>query len=251
MIVGGAGADMHTVYPLPLVVAAFAGALCFAGGCAGLIGIGDLDVVSSDGGTMDSSAPFDAIEGAKRSGDAKSDGTASDGTASDGTASDGTASDGAPSEDAPSGDEGADTASSGGVPCPTSACAAGETCCGEVANGGLVLTCANGACSGGASAINCVVPAGCSAGAYCCATVVLNGGSVPTCVKQSVGTDCEAQCVTSIAVSCTTTDTLRLCAQASDCDPNHAQCCACAIGQLSAYICADPTQVATLNLTCL
>jgi len=232
MIVAGAWADMHSVYPLPIVVAALAGALCFAGGCAGLIGIGDLNVVSGDAGAKDSFTPFDAIEGAPPSNDAEPDGA---------------------SEDALSSDAGSDIAASGAVPCPSSPCTVGGICCADVVDGGVGLFCASGACSGGGSPINCVGPAGCEGGTpYCCASIVLNGGSVPTCVTQSARTDCAAQCITSIPVSCTTTDTLRLCAQPSDCDSNHSKCCAWSIGQLSAYICVDATQAASLNLlTCL
>jgi hypothetical protein len=204
--------------------------MCFAGGCAGLIGIGELDVVPADGGgARDSLTPFDALEGTTPPGDGAS---------------------GDASEEAPPGDAGVDTAPNGEVPCPSSPCAVGGICCADVADGSVALACASGTCTGGGSPINCAGPAGCEGGTpYCCASLVLNGGSVPECVTQSARTDCAATCITSIPVSCTTTDTWRLCVQASDCESNHPLCCAYGVGQLSVNICVDNVQQASLNLT--
>lgn len=221
---------MHSVYPVPLVAAAVGAALFLAGGCAGLIGIGDLNIGSDGGGggAKDSPAPGDSFVDTEQASDAGEE---------------------AVTQEASPGDAGAE-ATSGAVPCPGSPCATGDVCCAAPDDGGVTLSCVAGACSMSNSTISCSSPAACNGGVpYCCASVVLAGGSVPTCTRQSVDTSCQAQCVTSIPVSCTTTDTLRLCTQSADCESNHPLCCAYGIGQLSISICVDSTQKAALNLT--
>jgi hypothetical protein len=110
--------------------------------------------------------------------------------------------------------------------CPNQECPASETCCAEPVDGGITLGC-QGACPG--DTIRCTTPADCPGGApICCATVRLTGGTPPSCSVGSATSSCSAQCSEVLNLSCKTTDTLRLCGAASDCngDPfGNTFCC--------------------------
>jgi hypothetical protein len=80
----------------------------------------------------------------------------------------------------------------------------------------------------GADTIDCLHPTDCTSG-ICCESVVVNGGQAPNCVVQSLASRCANDCKTVLTASatCQGTDTLHICAQASDCqnDASNPNCC--------------------------
>jgi hypothetical protein len=113
----------------------------------------------------------------------------------------------------------------GGPNCPSAPCASGS-CCADFAAGGPVCE-AN--CPSG-DQLQCVTPSDCvnsSQGPDCCGTLVVNGGNIPACNFASLTSSCQSSCTTNIVISCTATDTVRLCGQGSDCaaDPQNPNCC--------------------------
>jgi hypothetical protein len=110
---------------------------------------------------------------------------------------------------------------------------------------------ANDASDGGGLA--CTSPAGCEAGTpLCCGTVVLNGGTPPNCTASSVTSACTTQCATAFVSNCSGTETVRLCAQASDCsDPTYNKCCTFGSGNQSLTFCSSQAIATGAGASCL
>jgi hypothetical protein len=115
--------------------------------------------------------------------------------------------------------------SSGGTTfgCPTAPCSPGEVCCTQA--GAASIACSPACMS--TDTLECLHPGDCSNGRDCCETVAVQGGQAPNCMVQSLSSRCEANCKTSFTTTCQGTDTLHVCAQASDCsnDANSPNCC--------------------------
>jgi hypothetical protein len=94
--------------------------------------------------------------------------------------------------------------------------------------------------------LDCLQPTDCTSG-ICCETVVLGGGMAPNCAVQSLSSTCANDCATTLRPNCQGTDTLHICAQASDCqnDTVNPNCCQVA-GQL---VCVSDT-LAMSGLQC-
>jgi len=110
-----------------------------------------------------------------------------------------------------------------GIGCPSAPCSNGEVCCTQP--GAASIACSP-ACSPD-DTLDCLVPSDCNSGKACCETVGVQGGQAPNCTVQSLSSRCEANCNTTLTTTCQGTDTLHICAQASDCssDANSPNCC--------------------------
>ncbi len=94
--------------------------------------------------------------------------------------------------------------------------------------------------------IRCLQPSDCQGNQACCETVALGGGQAPMCAIAGVSSECRVTCTTLLLPACTGTDTLRLCAQGSDCnDPTSPSCCM--LNQQ--YVCVG--QQLASNLQCM
>jgi hypothetical protein len=232
-------------------------------GCAALTGIGDLQVVDDGGGSpgADSASGHDgdgthndggAVDVADASGTIDGhDGhvTMDGGGITEGGGAD--SSEGASASDASDGEAAAD-AGAVVVDCPSAPCAAGQVCCAEPANGGLLLQCETAPCANRVGPVACTSPAGCGQGApYCCGTFVLGPPVGLFCTVASATTSCTAACVTNIAPTCTQTDTPRLCATPADCEPQHPLCCGYGLGQFTENTCLNAMEQNLLAATCM
>ncbi len=77
------------------------------------------------------------------------------------------------------------------------------------------------------------------------------GGALPNCDVQSVSTQCttKAACHSSIALSCTATDTVPMCTTGTDCAAGD-ECCTVSVGGQNMQGCVS-TMIADLaKLTC-
>jgi len=136
-----------------------------------------------------------------------------------------------------------DTTPSGdsGIACGTTTCTGGDICCATPKEGGVDFACAK-ACSDGGVPLSCDGPEDCSGStAICCGTLTVGPGTVPSCPIKSAAASCKSTCTTSIAPSCDTTNTVRLCHKKSDCaaDTANANCCQFATGTTSATFCVS------------
>jgi len=102
--------------------------------------------------------------------------------------------------------------------------------------------------------IGCTEPSNCSGSTPdCCGTAKLDGmdagETFPHCYVGSLTTSCVAKCVSKIQVSCMATETLHVCAAASDCasDTANPNCCPVA----GYHVCVSNILKALGTLTCL
>jgi hypothetical protein len=83
--------------------------------------------------------------------------------------------------------------------------------------------------SGGGTTPTCDKPSDCSgSGDVCCGTIPITGGSVPNCTTDPIMIACTpgSMCKTSLGMSCSGTQIVRLCTANSDCTESGAnQCC--------------------------
>lgn len=124
-----------------------------------------------------------------------------------------------------------------GVQCGATKCALGQVCCPSSLNGQITLSCAASCPSG--NGLECDGPEDC-AGKTCCAKTTTSSGTFPNCPVSSAASKCEASCATSIAFSCASTNTVRLCHAKSDCtEPANSACCTFELGGNTSTFCAS------------
>jgi hypothetical protein len=79
------------------------------------------------------------------------------------------------------------------------------------------------------ASFGCMDPSTCaSAMPVCCGTIPLTGGTIPNCTQGQISSACDtsAHCPTNIGLSCTGTQTVRLCKTSADCtEPSYNMCC--------------------------
>lgn len=102
--------------------------------------------------------------------------------------------------------------------------------------------------------IGCTGPTDCHGSTPdCCGTDKLDGmdagETFPHCTTDTLTTSCVAKCVSNIQVSCMATETLHVCAAASDCagDTANPNCCPVA----GYHVCVSNILKALGQLTCL
>jgi hypothetical protein len=138
------------------------------------------------------------------------------------------------------------------VVCGAAPCGAGTVCCAIFVDGGVTESCQT-SCGDGGAAVGCAGPANCTASApYCCATIVLNGGTAPACNVSSISSMCTTTCDGQFALSCTATDTARLCRLGGDCatDTQNPNCCDYTFNGATVTACVSNLAKLAGGLTC-
>lgn len=131
----------------------------------------------------------------------------------------------------------------GGLSCGGVTCSgATPACCSVELDGGLGLSCA-ASCADAGSTFACGQPSECDGDAgtpFCCASLDLGAGTFPSCPTQGLSSSCRATCSTTLALSCPTSGTARLCSHATDCAMSQ-KCCAFAQQGTTLQLCVSGT----------
>jgi hypothetical protein len=99
----------------------------------------------------------------------------------------------------------------------------------------------------------CAKPSDCMSG-FCCGSITFNGGSLPNCTLEDASSACKTTCNSSIAFSCTATDTIRLCAAKNDCldaGSGYTQCCNVKFADAAVDFCWNGTYAGLAGGSCL
>jgi hypothetical protein len=180
-----------------------------------------------------------------------SSGSSSGGSSGGSSGSSGGSSSGGSSGSSSGGGPSDAAATEGGITgCPSNACPASQTCCADLTTD--LSYCADSCPS--ADTIACEGPSDCSGTTPdCCATDQLDGmdagESFPHCYTESLTTSCVAKCVSNIQVTCTSKETLHVCAATTDCagDTANPNCCLVA----GYHVCVSSLLKTLGALTCL
>ncbi len=129
--------------------------------------------------------------------------------------------------------------------CGGAVCGSSEpTCCGVVEDGGLRLSCRSGDCPDAGPAFSCDSPDDCDADAgvpFCCASLDLAAGPFPNCPTNALSSTCRATCTTTLALSCPSVGTARMCSHSgTDCAAAQ-KCCAFTQGSATLQLCVSGT----------
>jgi hypothetical protein len=125
-----------------------------------------------------------------------------------------------------------------GIQCGATKCAVGQLCCPSSLNGQITLSCAASCPSG--NALECDGPEDC-AGKTCCAKIKTAAGTFPNCPVSSASAKCDSSCGTSLAFSCSSENTVRLCHAKADCtEPSYSACCTFELGGNTSTFCTSP-----------
>lgn len=131
--------------------------------------------------------------------------------------------------------------------CPTTPCPKGDKCCANVkaTDAGAAFQC-NTTCAAD-DTLDCTAHDDCTGGDVCCVTAVFSGtGSFPGCLTtniQNVSSTCSpgGSCASDLKVSCSATDTARLCNTSKDCtEKGYTLCCELPLGSRTYAACVPP-----------
>jgi hypothetical protein len=105
------------------------------------------------------------------------------------------------------------------------------------------------------ASVSCAAPKDCHGSTpVCCSTLTLAGGTLPACMTAAIDISCKAdsQCPTQLSLSCTGSDTLRLCTANSDCtEASYDKCCSFPLGGSAMRFCSSEAIAQIVGGSCL
>lgn len=107
--------------------------------------------------------------------------------------------------------------------------------------------------SADSGSFTCTKPSDCP-NEFCCGTIIFNGGQLPNCKLADASSACSATCNSNVQLSCNATDTVRSCAQTSDCadaGSNYNKCCTVPFSDASVTFCWNSTYAGLVGGTCM
>lgn len=131
-----------------------------------------------------------------------------------------------------------------GVDCGGSSCVGATPLCCAVQTGGVPAFACSASCPDAGAPLDCDSPDDCDADAgtpFCCASLDLAAGTFPACPTNALSSQCRATCTTTLALSCPTAGTARMCSHATtDCQASQ-KCCAFTQGTATIQLCVSGT----------